>query len=60
MVDGLDRRDGYRWSQLWETTATLYSAGDRAMNESPFMLTAKDDDLLGGSNRSDAMGVPAV
>ncbi len=30
------------------------------MNVSPLMLTAKDDDLLGVSNRSDAMGVLAV
>ena len=30
------------------------------MNTSPLMLTAKDDDLLGVSNRSDAMGVLAV
>jgi hypothetical protein len=30
------------------------------MNVSPLMLTAKDDELLGVSNRSDAMGVLAV
>ena len=30
------------------------------MNISPLMITAKDDDLLGVSNRSDAMGVLAV
>lgn len=30
------------------------------MSTSPLMLTAKDDDLLGVSNRSDAMGVLAV
>ena len=30
------------------------------MNVSPLMLTAKDDDLLGVSNRTDAMGVLAV
>ena len=30
------------------------------MNTSPFMLTEKDDELLGVSNRSDAMGVPGM
>ncbi|MBN1457927.1 MAG: hypothetical protein JXA57_00230 [Armatimonadetes bacterium] len=34
--------------------------GGRAVNISPLMVTAKDDDLLGVSNRSDAMGVLAV
>jgi len=30
------------------------------VNISPLMVTAKDDDLLGMSNRSDAMGILAV
>ena len=38
----------------------VHAGGAGAVNTSPLMLTEKDDELLGVSNRSDAMGVLAV
>jgi hypothetical protein len=42
------------------SAAPMTSTGRRFVNATPTMLTAKDDELLGVANRSDAMGLLAV